>query len=1671
MAIAGGVAVSPNQGIGSLTHAGDVMSNDGKIRTFDRKASGTIFGSGLAAVVLRRLEDALRDGDHIRAVIKGSAVTNDGADRIGFTAPGADGQQRVVRNALMSAGVDPRTITFVEAHGTGTPMGDPIEVGALTRVYRESTDAIGYCGLGSVKPNVGHLSTASGAVGVIKAAKALGQRKLPPTLHFESPNPQLGLDKSPFFVSDQIVPLERGETPLRAGVSAFGIGGTNAHVVLEEAPHREPLPSRRSQHLLPLSARQPEILEHMAERLAARLRAHPEDSLADIAFTLQTGRRRFERRGFVVASTSEAAAKELEAGNATRARDLSTSEQDRDTVFLFSGQGAQYAGMGAALYRSEPTFGHWIDQAAEWLEKPLGVDLRTVLFPAPPARAAAQERLSQTAMTQPALFAIEYALARLWMSWGVEPTAMIGHSIGEYAAAALAGVFSFERALEVVAERGRLMQSLPRGAMLAVALDEQEVLDHLDPALSIAALNAPGRTVISGPTESIDALATRLESAGTVARRLVTSHAFHSPMMEPILDDFIKVIERAAPQEPARSFVSNVSGTWITPEQASDPDYWALHLRSAVRFADGLKTLTTKGDPALLEVGPGTTLVSLARQHRALPKGTTIVASLPHVKDQTPADAAVHDALGKLWKAGVGIDWAGYHDEARRRVPLPQYPFVGKRYWVEEPVVAAPGAAAPQRKSDLADWFYLPTWRPSTTPASDAEDEPERWLIFADACGLGDAVIRVLEGRGVPFAVVSVGDAFTPLEDGSFVLRADAREDYDRLLDAAAKHLGGAPNHLLHLWGVDATEPHAEQAEEPCPAQLAQGFWSLLYTAQALARRGEKGDTKLAVAATHVRKVLETDPAPRPFKAAILGPVKVLPREHETLHTVAIDVPAATVTEAGERDRLATRLVAETRGAARGELAAYRGPRRLSLGFAAAPFPPVSTEALPLKQGGTYVITGGLGGFGLTFAEHLATRYGARLVLTGRTAPHPPEEWDAYLESHGDDDRVAGMIRNLLELEAAGAEVLPLQADAVDAERMVAVLAEARQRFGRIDGVIHAAGVAGGGMAQLKQTETAARVLAPKCQGTEALLAALGTEAPDFLMLCSSITSILGIVGQIDYCAANNVLDAYAEAYADRHPDCRSVSVNWGGWQDVGMAVDPRLEAAGKPARSDEQPLDIPASPIHPLLHRVEHGEDGTVTFFSDLGIERHWALDEHRIAGRGALPGTTYMELARAAHSHLTGEPIAEIHDLFFLSPLMVAEGEHRRMRLVLEPAGDRRRFRIESRPLGGSPDAWQEHARGGVGSVTGPRPKDVDLDGLRSRCGRHLDLTGKTPSEGESNRLVSWGPRWRSIQAASLGEDEGIAELELPAAFTDDLESHPLHPALLDVATALLSSVGGGDEFLPLSYGSLSVYEPLTPRLLSHLRTQGAGGETVSGDISLLDSSGRVLVEIERFTMKRVGQAAKRLESKGPQPGGASQPRVARETARQSARVPDRMKPAEGVEAFERLLAMPGWAQVVVWPTDLEARLRQLAAGASMAQSSRSATPGEGSRHARPDLGNDYTAPEGEVEEALATIWQQILGLEEVGVDDNFFELGGDSLMGIQVISMAAEHGITLLPEQLFEHQTIAELAALASAVEDGEAAPEPAAEPGAELDADDAGLSEDEMASVLSQLGEPS
>jgi acyl transferase domain-containing protein len=1112
LALAGGVNIimSTDMMVG-LCKTG-TLAPDGRCKTFDASANGFARGEGCGVVVLKRLSDAVANGDRIIALVRGSAVNHDGRSG-GLTVPSGPSQQQLIRKALESAQVSPSDIGYVESHGTGTELGDPIEVGALAAVYGRAAGRKTPCVLGAVKSNLGHLEAAAGVAGFIKAALSVSHGQIPPNLHFSQPNPKLSLEGEPFMFPTGPTPWPSAERRF-AAVSSFGLGGTNAHVILEQAP---PAPEQtprataeRPVHVLTLSARSEEALAAQARRLSEHLDTHPGLRVADVCYSANRGRTHLPHRLAVTCVSVEELRRELEAFKKTSRGHVDEAHRPK-IAFLFTGQGSQYAGMGRELYETQPIFREAIDRCAALLGGRLSAPLTSLLF-------GGEGSIDQTGNAQPALFALEYALSELWRSWGIVPDAVVGHSVGEIAAACVAGMLTLEDALALIAERARLMQSLPSGgAMVALRADPTRVQAALAPhahAVSLAAINGPDRVVISGERTAVSAIAAELSAEGAEAKELRVSHAFHSPMMEPVLEPFRRAIQTLT-FHPARiPWLTNLTGR--TSERI-DAAYWVRQIREPVRFGDAVSALAGMGCELFIEMGPHPTLLGLAAE--SLPEDR--FTGLPSLRRGQADTRVIAEGVARLHVAGAPIDWRGFDAPyARRLEPLPTYPFQRQRHWVDfTPAPSASTAPAPKAGSALDGWYHALEWREAPRPASPPTfRQPGHWLLFADCGGVASALARRLTELGESYRLVR------PRDDGGNsvdVALVDplSPEEIDALIARERQSAGRPLRGLVHFWSLDAAST-SELTDAALERAQRLGCGGALHAVHALARGSAGEGCRLWLV---TREAMDAGGRSNISVAQtpLWGLAGVISAEHPELWGGAIDLDGA------PEDTLAARLLAELAEPDGEDRLAWREGRRLAPRLVRSK--PVQRQPLSLRPDATYLVTGGLGALGLAAARWLVERGARHVALVGRSR----------------NEQATGALQ---ELERAGATVRTVQADISDRRQVEALLTSLAESGPVLRGIIHAAGVVKDGMLLNQRWEAFERVLAPKVRGTWNLHTA--ARELDFFISFSSASSLLGTLGQGNYAAGNAFLDALAH---HRHTQgAPALSIHWGPWE-VGM--------------------------------------------------------------------------------------------------------------------------------------------------------------------------------------------------------------------------------------------------------------------------------------------------------------------------------------------------------------------------------------------------------------------------------------------------------------------------------------------------------------------------------------
>jgi amino acid adenylation domain-containing protein len=1151
MALAGGVSLSLPVKAGYIYQEGMLFSRSGHCKTFDAKADGTVFGDGAGVVVLKRLAEAVEDRDNILAVIRASAVNNDGEQRLSFAAPGVDGQAAVIRAAMAVAQVEPESISYIEAHGTATELGDTIEIEALKSAF--AVDRKGFCKIGTVKSNVGHLDAAAGVSGLIKTVLALKHQMIPASLHFETPNPKIDFENSPFVVNRSPAPWEKDVQPRRAGVSSFGIGGTNAHVVLEEWEQLERSePTRHGPHrMLCLSARTSGVLSRLTENLQRHLQQHRRIDIADAAYTLHLGRKSFKHRCMLVCRDNEEALDILSSADSSRLKTGCVEQENPPLVFMFPGLGAQYVNMGRDLYLYEPVFKASMDNCFEIVKRLTDIDLEKIIYPEDSAERDV-EAIHQPELSQIALFVFEYALASLLLEWGIKPRAMIGYSFGEYVAACISGVFSLEDALEIVVARSEWIRGTQEGAMLSIPLTAQETEALLAAgnsdsfagadSLAVAIDNGPS-CVVSGPLDAMEILKRKLKDKKLMSVPVPVSRAIHSGLMDPILENFRNLVNKIPLGKPQIPYVSNVSGDWLRKEEAVDPDYWTKHLRHTVKFADGMRTLLKEPGLVFVEVGPGRDISALTLRHIEDSEGDHKVVNLvkpPHLKRRD--NTFLLDKIGRLWLYGVPVSWeALYAGQKRRRISMSTYPFEKQRYWLDETglnpskhLFTAP--QQPHRQEDIADWFYIPAWKRSLPFAQDLPSIPPglHWLVFSDGSEWAGLLTEQLQGPAPGKEQVTVVYAGSRFENtGEYRYRIDPGNDSDYLdLFKELAKLERMPDRILHMWNLTTDDPG-----------LDRGYYSLLNIARTFGRMESGANVRLIVLAQRMQEITGNDGV-LPLNAALLGPIQVIPAEYDEIICQAIDLLPPQPGDP-QAEILCRQVLHEITANEPEPLVALRCGHRWTRTFEPVRLEKPGNGGVPslLKAKGTYLITGGLGGIGFEAARYLAQALEPGLIITGRT----PLKADSEAEG------------KIARLQKLGARVEYFSVDVRDKEEMQKIIDRAREDFGTIDGVIHAAGIADGTMIRPRTREDSEKVFAAKINGTLVLESILKDIPLDFFLCCSSIASLLSQFGQVGYCAANNFLDAFAQQkwaeWSGQQNGYPVIAVDWDRWQGVGIAT------------------------------------------------------------------------------------------------------------------------------------------------------------------------------------------------------------------------------------------------------------------------------------------------------------------------------------------------------------------------------------------------------------------------------------------------------------------------------------------------------------------------------------
>ena len=1561
MALAGGATIDVPHGRGYLHAEGEILSPDGRCRAFDTRSGGTVLTSGAGVVVLRRLADALDDGDPVLAVVKGSAVNNDGRRKVGFLAPSVDGHAAVVREALSVAGLSARDIQMIEAHGTGTFIGDPIEVAALTAAFRTWTDDNGFCQLSSTKPNIGHLDTAAGVASLIKMVQSLQHRTFPPLANHSGPSALLDLDRTPFLVSGEAQPWP-GSVPRRGGISSLGVGGTNVHVVVEEAPAPPAEPSAQPGCLVfALSAEHPDSLTGRRLQLADFLEGHPEVPLAAVASTLVTGRRAMSRRHVVTARSRDEAVELLRTEAAPFVDTGPPVTGGIRLGFMFPGGGAQYVGMGSNLDDRFTVFHQVRAEATALLVEELGgPDL------GPCWDVAGEEAAMRRAtISLPATFVTSVALARQWIANGAVPDFFVGHSLGEYAAAHLAGVMSLRDALALVLTRARLMERVggDDSGMLVVPLPEQEVREMLAPELSIAVVNTADDCVVSGRRAAIESLGDELRARGVETVVLPLAAAAHSALLDEVLDEFGEAVARVRLDAPSIPYPSNVTGSWITAEQATDPAYWVAHLRQTVRFADCLATVLDGQPTVLTEIGPGRALSAFAESSPQPP-----LAAVPTMPGKTRAETesafACH-AFARLWSCGRPVDLAMVAGPASRRARLPTYPFHHERHWTGPANDLRRGSgdagapSGPRRIDALEEGLWRPRWAPLAVRPVVDDFAGRRWLVVGD---IGDAfaaeVVAELEHRGARSRLVELPSA-------------DSRR--------AAELLGPDP-----LDGLVVVAPAGDQGYESSADR-----WLGIAPGMAVALGAQAESAKL-VALTRDALNVEGGSARRAADALAVGLCKVVGREYPHVSGRMVDVDDATAATSvvDELARTGPTVAVLRGGEVFGQTEVVVEERADDQ----------VTPSTGFVTGGAYLVTGGLGGVGFEIAKHLADRHGARVVVTTSEPLPDPALHDRWLARHSVDDPTSLRIRRLRELEAHASKVGAVAVDVSDPSALRHALDRAEELVGRLDGVVHVAGRVHDQLLEFASGDELRFVADVKARAALTFVDELDRRRVPLLVLVSSTSTLVAPEGQVAYVGANAVL----EALAGRRGNLRVATIIFGLWSGRGIA--------SALARQHRLGLHDPYPVQHPILDQC--ADDGTeLVMVGRLDPAHHWVVDEHRVLGRWVLPATGHVDLLlTAATAAAEG---AVLSQLSLQVPLAGEDGQSPTIRVVVDRANGT--VRLES-DLGGldTGGEWTVHseARYGAPQTYGSEP--FDFAEIRART----SISVTDPFEAQRAHL-SLGEHWHCFEDVRIGDGVASAVLSLPAGMAVDQDAWLAHPSMLDAAIAVglaIRSRPGGLHVptgVALAWTKGPLPDPVNlvvterrPDVADHT----AGADQVELDILALDDDGAVVARLDGVMLRPLADNAWVVEG-----GSAHEPRVTvrhhrgHETSLVELADELGLRPEEGTTALELLVGSTE-DQLIVTSISLDDLDRSV-------------------RPPAPDVveAGDSAAEPREILPALRAIWTDLLGAGAGRDDDtDFFEAGGHSLIAIRLMArIHRELGARLQLSTIFDAPTIRLLA----------------------------------------------
>jgi len=1615
--LAGGATVELPVTKGYMYQEGSLESPDGKCRTFDKKAQGTVFSRGGGIVTLKRLEDAIEDNDHIYAVILGGAINNDGNRKAGYTAPSVQGQVEVITEAIEFSGINPRSISMVEAHGTATPVGDPIEISSLTEAFSQYTNDKQFCAIGSVKTNIGHTDVASGIASIIKTAYSLKFGVIPASLNYSEPNPSINFSDSPFFVNTKTTDWDKDDlTPRRALVNSFGVGGTNACVILEEPPSPKISVKKEPYDCLFISAHNKKSFNTYCQDLKKLLIQQPEIQLNQLAHTSRVNKASLKYKGiFSFKNYNELLAK-IEKTSPVK----QITSESKELVLMFPGQGNQFINMGLELYEHIPDFKECVDYCSNLLEPIIGVDIRTIMFPNNGDNEKSKKQIEDTCITQPAIFIISYALANTLQNYGIKPDKLIGHSVGEYVAAAVSGVMSLEDALKSVAIRGKLVFDLPHGSMLAVLMNEQDLLKIIPTELDVAVINSPELVVVSGETMHIDSFSKKLKKEKIFNKKLSTSHAFHSKMMKPCLEDYRDYFKTVSLHEPKIPIVSTVTGKILTNSEAQSTDYWVNHVLNPVRFGDAANQLLDNESTVFLECGPGKSLESAVKRRLDKDLKHAVIATL---NEQTDAVISMDNALGKLWIETIFVDFdARFNSANLQKIAFPLLPFNRKSHLVNFSTKKFKTIAEENLKTPIIeDWYYTPTWKKTNAIDFLQKIHPEKasaiekWVIFSKS-DLSLCIKQHLIKQGKDCYTVYQGEHY--LKDGNkFTINANQKDDYFRVFEALIED--GMRLNVLYSWSFsDGDEISLDNVTDV----LNRNFYNILYLQQSIISHNFTENVRIVSLINDGFDVIGNG-FTIPEKTLLIGPMKVLFKEHLGMSSLLINISSTTSNLWPE---LATQIVKEVAIETDENIISYTGLTRWTQIFEQVKIP--NDEGFKLiKNNGVYIITGGSGGIGRVLTTLIAKKVeGATIVWTGRKTFPDRADWNKLLERNSTDNVLKEKIRTIQEVENLGSKVAYYAVELLDFNKMQQTINAIEEKFGAINGVVHSAGVAGGGMVSSMSKEKIEPVIDPKVQGTLILKELLKDKDIDFIHLYSSITAILGEIGRVDYISGNSFMDACANAKGWLHNSASVSSINWGQWGLVGMAANWRLDnLKNKKTNRDHKTIDYSAK-NHPIEMVFSH-EEGQETIYSiNIIPDKHWIINEHLVTNIPTMVGGSYVDLLMKWKEKEGHTGVLTLKNSNFSSPLMIIKNTHKHLYLFCEKltsGGYYFKFKSASNLIkNAKKDEIQDHFSGELMFEKHLKAKKINLAKLKEK----MPIVNHDPhflviTDLNNRPTLNYSKRWDCKEFIHIGKNEWLTKLSLNDEFKDDFSSFFLHPSMLDVATSshfeFMSKITS--SYLPYAYGEFHLYAPFEKELYSHTKLSSYQPEEnqTNFDFQICNLNGEIIAEILNYSFVKLAEFT---NNKNDQ----------KEKELFTDALEDDILPVEGEKVLDTLLSNPKLPQVIVYVKDLQFDIDDSTHSVLKQKNKEKIKNVKINEDIddRPDIDTPYRAPENEIEITVAMVWTAILGINKIGLDDSFNSLGGNSLLSIQIVSGINDaFEVDLTTNEFVNNPTISMLAEL--------------------------------------------